>query len=75
MKKINILEDDRKIYDGNYYVNTAILKGRIPQDPQRLKNGVRFSIQLSNGKNDETGEWNKPTFANCSAFGKLGRKF
>lgn len=74
MKKIRILEDDQSIYDGNYYVNTAILKGHIPKEPQKFGNVVKFSIQLSNGKNDETGEWNKPTFASCSAFGKTGER-
>ena len=31
-------------------------------------------MQLSNGKDDNTGEWNKPTFADCTAFGDVAKR-
>lgn len=37
-------------------------------------NGLRFSLKVSNGKDETTGEWKKPTFADCSAFGKIAEK-
>ena len=37
-------------------------------------NGLRFSLKVSNGKDETTGEWKKSTFADCSAFGKIAEK-
>lgn len=31
-----------------------------------------FNLQISGGKNPQTDSWNKPTYADCSAFGKIG---
>ena len=35
---------------------------------------VHVILQLSNGKDSKTGEWNKPTFADCTAFGAVAKR-
>lgn len=60
---------------GNCYVNTVIFRGRIYDEIKEIKsNGVKFLLQISNGKDDITGQWNKPTFAECSAFGETAKR-
>ena len=49
-----------------------IFRGRIYDEFKKVgQDGIRFSLQLSNGKDPKTNEWNKPTFADCSAFGGM----
>ena len=75
MKTTKIYNDEKEIYSGNCYVNTVIFRGRIYGDLKEVgQSGVKFSLQLSNGKNEESGEWNKPTFADCTAFGDVSKK-
>ena len=96
MKTTKIYNDEKEVYSGNCYVNTVIFRGRIYGDFRKIgQNGVKFSLQLSNGKRrgaaaksrseicenqkfgstriysdtENSGEWNKPTFADCTAFG------
>ena len=46
-------------------------KGKIYGELKaKSKDVVSFTIKLSNGKDPETGEWRKSTFANCTAFGR-----
>lgn len=60
---------------GNCYVNTVIFRGRIYDKLKEIKsNGVKFLLQISNGKDDITGNWNKPTFAECCAFGETAKR-
>ena len=60
---------------GNCYVNTVIFRGRIYDELKEIKsNGVKFLLQISNGKDDITGGWNKPTFAECCAFGETAKR-
>ena len=73
-KNLKIFEDENLIYKGILSVNTAILKGRLTKDPDTSGKVVRFSLQMSNGKNAQTDQWNKPTYADCSAFGELGER-
>lgn len=74
-KTLKIFDDDGNlIHEGVLSVNTAILKGRLTKDPQTSGKVVRFSLQMSNGKNTQTDQWNKPTYADCSAFGELGEQ-
>lgn len=73
-KTLKIFEDENLIYEGVLSVNTAILKGRLTKDPQSSGKVVRFSLQMSNGKNVQTDQWNKPTYADCTAFGELGEQ-
>ena len=74
-KKIKIFKNETNIYSGNCYVNTVIFRGRIYDEFKKVGNdGIKFSLQLSNGKNEESGEWNKPTFADCTAFGEVAKK-
>lgn len=73
-KIIKIFEDDKIIYERNLSVNTVILKGRIFKNPTSFGESVHFSLEISNGKNKDTGEWRSPTYADCTAFGELGNK-
>ena len=75
MKKTKIYNDEKEVYSGNCYVNTVIFRGRIYGDFREIgQNGVKFSLQLSNGKDESTGQWNKPTFADCTAFGEISKR-
>lgn len=68
-------DNDKEVYSGNCSVNTVILRGRIYSDLREVSKGTaKFSLQLSNGKDKVTGEWNKPTFADCAAFGKTAQR-
>ena len=69
---IKIFEDDRVIFERNLSVNTVILRGRLFKEPEKFGEGVHFVIKISNGKDDASDEWRKPTFADCTAFGSLG---
>ena len=73
-RTLKIFEEDKIIYERNLSVNTAILRGRICKEPRSFGDTVRFTIQLSNGKNKDTDEWKIPTYADCTAFGDLGSK-
>lgn len=75
MKTTKIYNDKKEVYSGNCYVNTVIFRGRIFDEFKEVKsNGIRFSLQISNGKDEITGTWNKPTFAKCCAFGEVAKK-
>lgn len=75
MKTTKIYNDEKMVYSGNCYVNTVIFRGRIYDDFKEIKsNGIKFLLQISNGKDDITGGWNKPTFAECCAFGETAKR-
>ncbi len=75
MKTTKIYNDEKEVYSGNCYVNTVIFRGGIYGDFREIgQNGVKFSLQLSNGKDESTGQWNKPTFADCTAFGEISKR-
>ncbi len=75
MKTLKIFDNDKEVYSGNCSVNTVILRGRIYSDLREVSKGTaKFSLQLSNGKDKVTGEWNKSTFADCTAFGKTAQR-
>ena len=72
MKTTKIYDNEKEVYSGNCYVNTVIFRGRIYDEFKKVgQDGIKFSLQLSNGKDSKTGEWNKPTFADCTAFGGI----
>jgi len=71
-RSVKIFEDDRLIFERNLSVNTVILKGRLFKEPEKLGETVHFIIKISNGKDDASNEWRKPTFVDCTAFGSLG---
>ena len=73
-RTLKIFEEDKIIYERNLSVNTAILRGRLCKGPRSFGDTVHFTVQLSNGKNKDTDEWNPPTYADCTAFGDLGSK-
>ena len=75
MKTLKIFDNDKEVYSGNCSVNTAILRGRIYSDLREVRKGTaKFSLQLSNGKDKVTGEWNKSTYADCTAFGETAQR-
>ncbi len=75
MKTLRIFDNDKEVYSGNCSVNTVILRGRIYSDLREVSKGTaKFSLQLSNGKDKVTGEWNKSTYADCTAFGKTAQR-
>lgn len=75
MKTTKIYNNEKEVYSGNCYVNTVIFRGRIYDELKKVgKDGIKFSLQLSNGKDSKTGEWNKPTFADCTAFGEIAKR-
>ena len=75
MKTTKIYNNEKEVYSGNCYVNTVIFRGRIYDEFKKVgQNGIRFSLQLSNGKDSKIGEWNKPTFADCTAFGAVAKR-
>ncbi len=75
MKTTKIYDNEKEVYSGSCYVNTVIFRGRIYGDLKEVgQSGVKFSLQLSNGKDKVTDEWNKPTFADCTAFGDISKK-
>lgn len=74
MKKVKLFNDDKLIYEGNLAVNTAFLRGRIYKNIEKFGSVYHFTVKLSNGKDEKTGEWRKPTYADCTAFGELGEQ-
>ena len=75
MKTLKIFDNDKEVYNGNCSVNTVIFRGRIYSDLREVSKGTaKFSLQLSNGKDKVTGEWNKPTFVDCTAFGEVAQR-
>ena len=75
MKTTKIYDGNKEVYNGSYYVNTAIFKGRLHKDPQQVgQKAVKFALKLRNGKDEKTGEWREPTFADCTAFGDIGKQ-
>lgn len=74
MRKVKIFDDDKLIYEKNLAVNTAILRGRIHKSVEKFGSVYHFTIKLSNGKDEKTGEWRKSTYADCTAFGELGEQ-
>ena len=75
MRTTKIYDGNKEVYNGSYYVNTAIFKGRLHKDPQQVgQKAVKFALKLSNGKDEKTGEWREPTFADCTAFGDVSKR-
>ena len=75
MRTIKIYDDEKGIYTGYCFVNTVIFKGKIYGEIKEIsQNGIKFSLKLSNGKDETTGEWLKSTVADCVAFGELAEK-
>ena len=101
MKTTKIYSNEKEVYSGKCYVNTVIFRGRIYGNFKEVgQNGIKFCLQLSNGKRrdavtdsrtgtcenskfnntrfysstENSNEWNKPTFADCTAFGEIAKK-
>lgn len=51
MKTTKIYDNEKEVYSGNCYVNTVIFRGRIYDEFKKVgQDGIKFSLQLSNGK-------------------------
>lgn len=75
MRTTKIYSNEKEVYSGNCYVNTVIFRGKIYDEIKEVGQGrIKFSLQLSNGKDFKTGEWNKPTFADCTAFDDIAKR-
>ena len=68
-KTMKIFRNEENIYTGNCYVNTVIFRGRIYDNFK-----IKFLLQIRGAKDDITGGWNKPTFAECCAFGETAKR-
>ncbi len=73
-RQVKIFSDGELLYDAAASVNMAFLRGKICKNPILSGRAAKFTLQVSNGKNQKTGEWNKPTYADCRAFGELSEK-
>ena len=74
-RTIKIFEDEAEVHNGTCYVNTVIFTGRIYGELKKtVGDGVKFSLKISNGKDDKTGEWRKSTFADCTAFREVANQ-
>ncbi len=73
-RMMELFDNNEKVYEGVLSVNTAILKGILFKDPKAYEHSTQFTIKISNGKDDITGKWFKPTFVDCTAFGTLGEQ-
>ncbi|MGN1044014.1 MAG: hypothetical protein ACI4PR_04360 [Acutalibacteraceae bacterium] len=58
-KTIKIFEDDKIIYERNLSVNTVLLKGRMSKNPNTFGETVHFTLEISNGKDSNTNEWQR----------------
>ena len=57
MKTTKIYDNEKEVYSGKCYVNTVIFRGRIYDEFKNVgQDGIRFSLQLSNGKDPRTDE-------------------
>ncbi|MBR2735386.1 MAG: hypothetical protein IKE05_04255 [Clostridia bacterium] len=74
MRKIKIFNDYKLIYERNLAVNTAIMRGRIHKNVEKFGSTYHFTLKLSNGMDEKTGQWRNPTYADCTAFGELGEQ-
>lgn len=73
-RTMELFDNSKKIYEGVLSVNTAIIKGNMFKNPTAVGDCTHFAIKISNGKNESTGQWYKPTFADCTAFGTIGQQ-
>jgi len=75
MRTIKIFNEEKEIYNGACSVNTVIFKGRIFGEIQKINDRIiKFTLQLSNGKDPSTDQWRKPTFVKCSAFDSMSKE-
>lgn len=69
MRTIKIFNEEKEIYSNSCPVNMVIFRGRICGEIQKINDRIiKFTLQLSNGKDPSTDQWRKPTFVKCSAF-------
>lgn len=69
MRTIKIFNEEKEIYNGSCSVNMVLFRGRIFGEIQKINDRIiKFTLQLSNGKDPSTDQWRKPTFVKCSAF-------
>lgn len=69
MRTFKIFDEEKEIYNGSCPVNMVLFRGRIFGEIQKINDKIiKFVLQISNGKDPNTGQWRKPTFVKCSVF-------
>ena len=75
MRTIKIFDKEKEIYSNSCPVNMVIFRGRIFGEIQKINDKIiKFVLQVSNGKDPNTGQWRKSTFVKCSAFDALSKE-
>mgnify|MGYP000320682358 CR=1 FL=1 len=75
MRTFKIFDEGKEIYNSSCSVNTVIFKGLIFGEFQKINDKIiKFTLQLSNGKDPSTNQWRKPTFVKCSAFDSMSKE-
>ena len=75
MRTIKIFNEEKEIYSNSCPVNMVIFRGRICGEIQKINDRIiKFTLQLSNGKDPSTDQWRKPTFVKCSAFDSISKE-
>ena len=72
MRTFKIFDEEKEIYNGSCPVNMVLFRGRIFGEIQKINDKIiKFVLQISNGKDPNTGQWRKPTFVKCSVFNSM----
>lgn len=70
MRTFKIFDEGKEIYNSSCSVNTVIF-GEFQKINDKI---IKFTLQLSNGKDPSTNQWRKPTFVKCSAFDSMSKE-
>ena len=75
MRTFKIFNEEKEIYSNSCSVNMVLFRGRIFGEIQKINDKIiKFVLQLSNGKDPNTGQWRKSTFVKCSAFDSMSEE-
>ncbi len=75
MRTIKIFNEEKEIYSNSCPVNMVLFRGRIFGEIQKVSDRmIKFVLQISNGKDPNTGQWRKLTFVKCSAFDSMSEE-
>ena len=75
MRTIKIFNEEKEIYSNSCPVNMVLFRGRIFGEIQKVSDRmIKFVLQISNGKDPNTGQWRKSTFVKCSAFDSMSKE-
>ena len=75
MRTFKIFDEEKEIYSNSCPVNMVLFRGRIFGEIQKVSDRmIKFVLQVSNGKDPNTGQWRKSTFVKCSAFDSMSKE-